>query len=96
MATKYNSEVVSMDTPTTIFIKLQDGDGKDIATLTANHRDFKSGRDGFGYYGKVEIAGLRHQCSLNIVKIKGQENPVTASPVKITQGKPRKNPVTGK
>jgi hypothetical protein len=35
----------------------------------AEERTFKSGKKGFGLYGKVEIEGDRYQMVINIVKI---------------------------
>jgi hypothetical protein len=35
----------------------------------ADERTFKSGKKGFGLYGKTEIDGERYQMSINIIKI---------------------------
>ena len=51
-------------------IKLLTEDDREIATLIAPERQFKSGKRGFGAYDKVtEGNGTRYQCSLNIVRL---------------------------
>ena len=52
-------------------IKLLTEDEKEIATLIAPEKVFKTGNHGFGAYEKVtEANGTRYQCSLNIVRLK--------------------------
>ena len=41
----------------------------DKSEFEAEERTFKSGKSGFGLYGKVEIDGERYQMVVNIVKI---------------------------
>ena len=36
----------------------------------AKKRTFRSGKEGYGFYGKIEIDGERFQVSCNVVKIR--------------------------
>jgi hypothetical protein len=36
---------------------------------TAQLRTFKSGKTGYGLYGKINIDGKQHQMSINIIKL---------------------------
>lgn len=58
---------------------------KQLLQDVAQHRTFKSGKQGYGVYGKMAdiTTGKRYQLSINIVEI--VEKPGTASPVKITK-----------
>jgi len=38
-------------------------------SVVARKRVFKSGADGFGHYGKIEIDGERYQVSCNVIRI---------------------------
>jgi len=38
---------------------------------TAKRKEFKTGRKGYGFYGKVIIYGKHHQVSLNVVELDG-------------------------
>ena len=42
----------------------------DGEVLKANKREFKSGKDGYGWYGKVHMDGDRYQATVNIVRIR--------------------------
>ena len=49
-------------------------DGKVIATLTANEKQFKTGSRGFHGQGKIEIDGKRYQTQVQLVEI-GSKKP---------------------
>lgn len=44
-------------------------EGKLIATLTANPKEFKTGSRGFHGQGKIEIEGKRYQVQIQLVEI---------------------------
>jgi hypothetical protein len=50
-------------------------EGKAIATLIANPKDFKTGSRGFHGQGKIEIDGKRYQVQIQLVEI-GSKKPV--------------------
>lgn len=37
--------------------------------VEAPKRTFSSGKEGYGFYGKIEIEGQRYQVSLNVIKL---------------------------
>jgi hypothetical protein len=39
------------------------------AKIVAEEKEFKSGRNGFGYYGVINVAGKSHRISLNIIEM---------------------------
>jgi len=49
-------------------------EGKLIATLTANPKEFKTGSRGFHGQGKIEIEGKRYQVQIQLVEI-GSKKP---------------------
>ena len=53
-------------------------EGKLIATLTANPKEFKTGSRGFHGQGKIEIEGKRYQVQIQLVEI-GSKKPVGES-----------------
>lgn len=50
-------------------------EGKLIATLTAQPKEFKTGSRGFHGQGKIEIEGKRYQAQIQLVEI-GSKKPV--------------------
>lgn len=57
---------VEAATPEEKSVKIKIGDNPEII---APHRSFKTGRTGYGYYGKLEINGKRCQCSINLIEL---------------------------
>ncbi len=57
--------------PNFLGITITDKDGKQLAQEVAPHRTFKSGKTGYGVYGKLNdlATGKRYQMSMNIVEI---------------------------
>jgi len=47
-------------------VKIKIGENQEIV---APHRSFKTGRTGYGYYGKIDINGKRCQCSINLIEL---------------------------
>jgi hypothetical protein len=41
----------------------------DGVQLKAKHREFKSGRKGYGCYGMVKIRGYPHRVSINLIEV---------------------------
>jgi hypothetical protein len=41
----------------------------DEEKLEAEHREFKSGRKGYGCYGVIKIDGYPHRLSLNLIEM---------------------------
>lgn len=41
----------------------------DGVELKAKHREFKSGRKGYGAYGMIKIKGYPHRISLNLIEV---------------------------
>lgn len=56
-----------------MIIVMKDSNGKELATIIANPKDFKTGSKGFFGNGKVEIDGKRYQVQFQAVEI-GSKN----------------------
>jgi len=52
-----------------VTVEIKDANGKIITSQTADFRTFKSGKKGWGAYGKVNVGSDRAQLSFNLVKI---------------------------
>lgn len=52
-----------------IIVELKDGNGKTIAMLTAQPKEFKTGSRGFYAMDKIEIDGKRYQTQIQLVEI---------------------------
>jgi len=59
--------------PRFLVIVFQSEKGPDTQQAQADYRKFSTGSKGYGYYGKIRIAGKRYQVSLSVVEI-GSKN----------------------